>query len=158
MSLVLAISRIPYARPTQRTALGVLREWRGTCSTKHLLLAEVAAQLWPETDPLLWHRVYRVMPEMALERWGSRVAARVPSDGLVDVHTYALLALKDRDVRIDVTFPVNAWDGTSDMPLACGPGADYPAGDDAVGSKAALVRRWCDPSIREPFIDALMVT
>lgn len=42
VELVIEISRIPYGRPTVRSARGVLDEGRGTCSTKHLLLAEVA--------------------------------------------------------------------------------------------------------------------
>lgn len=82
----------------------------------------------------------------------------VPSEGLVDVHTYALLALNGRDVRVDVTFPVKDWDGMSDMELACGPGEDSLAGPDALGSKAVLVRRRCDPAVREPFIAALKVS
>jgi hypothetical protein len=80
----------------------------------------------------------------------------VPAGGLTDVHRYLVLAGDGRDVVIDATFPADPpWDGGSDMPLACGPGQDYPAGADPAASKAALEAAHCDPGVREPFIAAL---
>jgi hypothetical protein len=152
---VLAISRIPYGRPDERSPEGVLNEWRGTCSTKHLLLADIACERWPQTEPRVWHRVYRVTRELAANRWGPRTALLVPLDGLVDVHTFAVVTLGTADIVVDATFPVHEWDGAHDMMLACGPGDDYPAGRDVLGSKAQLVDRWCDPALREPFIASL---
>ena len=155
VDVVLEISRIPYGRPTDRSARGVLAEGRGTCSTKHLLLAEIVDDRWPELEPTLWHRVYRVTPELAEQRWGMQVAHVVPADGLVDVHTYAVVTIDGRATHVDVTFPLTAWDGFSDIPLACGDGDDYPAGSDPLASKAVLVKEHCDPAVREPFIAAL---
>lgn len=152
---VLAVSRIPYGRPSVLTPAAVLDEWRGTCSTKHVLLAELARESWPETEPRLWHRPYVVTRDLAAAQWGQPVAATVPADGLVDVHTYATVLLDDRSTRIDVTFPLATWDGRTDIPVACGTGEDHPAGEDPFMSKAALVRRHCDPAVREPFIAAL---
>ena len=153
---VVVISRIPYGRPTDRTARGVLAEWRGTCSTKHLLLAEVVNDGWPKCRPELWHRVYRVTPGLAAQRWGEAVAATVPPEGLVDVHTFATLLVDgDRRVRVDVTMPLAGWDGGSDIRLACGPGDDEPAGDDPMATKASLVAEHCDVVLRERFIAAL---
>jgi len=43
------------------------------------------------------------------------------------------------------------------MPLACGEGQDFPAGDDPAADKAALEASYCDPQVREPFIAALML-
>lgn len=99
--------------------------------------------------------MYRVTPDLAAQRWGAQVAAVVPRDGLVNVHTYATLVIDGCAVRVDVTFPVDGWDGSSDMVLACGDGVDHPAGTDPLGSKAALVEQHCDPAVREPFIAAL---
>jgi hypothetical protein len=155
VGIVLAVSRIPYGRPSALTSEAVLDEWRGTCSTKHLLLADVADEAWPATSPELWHRPYLVTGDLAEKRWGPRVAATVPESGLVDVHTYATLALDGRRVDVDVTFPLAGWDGRSDIPLACGGGDDHPGGDDPMLTKADLVRRHCDPGVREPFIAAL---
>src|SRR4051812_3530872 len=120
-----------------------------------MLLAEIARERWPETQPRLWHRVYRVTRALAADQWGPRASNLVPHDGLVDVHTFAVVTLGPADLVVDATFPVTEWDGTHDMTLACGPGDDYLAGDDVLGSKALLVERWCDPTLREPFIASL---
>src|SRR5262249_55067461 len=154
---VLGVSQIPYGRPGRPDPWGVLDEWRGTCSTKHLLLAALLDEREPENRPRLFHRVYLVSRELASTRWGPNVAAAIPPFGLVDVHTYVRLRLR-RDTLVDVTFPVTTWDGTSDLPLACGPGDDFPAGHDPLATKADLVRRFCDPSLREPFIAVLTAT
>ena len=63
-----------------------------------------------------------------------------------------------RATQVDVTFPLSAWDGVSDIPLACGDGDDYPAGSAPLASKAVLVKEHCDPAVREPFIAALSAT
>lgn len=152
---VLAVSRIPYGRPSERTAEGVVREWRGTCSTKHLLLARLIGERWPEHRVELWHRPYTVTRDLARKRWGEGVADAVPAEGLVDVHTFATVRIDGTDVPVDVTFPIDDWDGHSPLPLHCGPGTDVPAGADPLDSKAELVEEHCDPSVREPFIAAL---
>lgn len=153
--VVLAVSRIPYGRPSDRTPETVLREWRGTCSTKHLLLAHLIGERWPQHPVELWHRPYAVTGDLARERWGEEVADVLPSEGLVDVHTFATVRIDDEDVPVDVTFPIDDWDGRSPLPLHCGPGTDIPAGADPLRSKARLVAEHCDPSVREPFITAL---
>ena len=153
MTLREAVERvraIPYGRNDERSAAGVLAERRGTCSTKHLLLKELA----PEIE--LWHRVYRLTPEDARRLFGEHAATVVPKDGLTDVHTYATVSLAGRRLTLDVTFPGGElWDGLSDMPVACGPGEDHAAGHDPLATKLALVERHCDPALREPFIRAL---
>jgi hypothetical protein len=45
------------------------------------------------------------------------------------------------------------WPGS--MPLACGPGRDYPASSDPDADKRHLEAEHCDASVREPFIAAL---
>lgn len=133
----------------------MLAEGRGTCSTKHALLLELLRDA-PELDARLVHRVYRVDRAGARELFGERAAAFVPTEGLVDVHTYLTVVVDGRRTIVDVTFPSSeTWDGTSDMPLACRPGNDVPATDDPWSQKAALVAAHCDPAVREPFIAAL---
>jgi hypothetical protein len=141
--IVLAVSRIPYGRPSVSTAEAVLEENRGTCSTKHLLLRDLLRERG--VDVRLLHRSYVATRERF-------PCAAIPPGGVVDVHTYAIARIDGRDVRIDVTFPVDDWDGASDMPLQCGDGTDHEAGDDPLATKAALVAELCDPSVREPFI------
>jgi hypothetical protein len=86
---------------------------------------------------------------------GHAVAAVVPPEGLTDVHRYATLLIGGRRVIVDVTMPLDEWDGRSNTPLACGPGEDVLAGDDPTEAKAELEARFCDPAVREPFIAAL---
>jgi hypothetical protein len=152
---VLEISAIPYGRPRDRTPSGVLEEWRGTCSTKHMLLAAIVDEAWPECRSQLWHRVYRVTREFATRRWGGSVAATIPRQGLVDVHTFATLDLEHSGTQVDITFTLADWDGRSDIPLACAIGDDHPAGAEPLAKKAALERAHCDYEAREQFIAAL---
>jgi hypothetical protein len=154
-STVLALSRIPYGRPGNLSASGVIRDWRGTCSTKHMLLRDLLAERWPSTWVQLWHRVYRLTPEFASDMWGREVASAIPLDGLVDVHNYATVRFVDEPIVVDVTFPVTDWDGTSPMKVVSGPGEDQHAGSDLIAEKQWLVSTCCDPAKREPFISAL---
>ena len=155
-AVVNAAQAIPYGRPPVRSPEGVLRSWRGTCSTKHALLAAILRERWPDLHPRLIHRVYRADRDSVRSRYGAAAAAAVPAAGLTDVHRYLVISPGSADVVIDVTFPGDApWDGRSSMPLACGPGQDFAAGDDPDADKAALEARHCDPAVREPFIAAL---
>jgi hypothetical protein len=149
------VRALPYGRPSDRTVAGMLREGRGTCSTKHLHLARVLAERFPETEPLIVHRVYTLDRDAARARFGDRAALAVPPGGLTDVHRYLTAVVGGRRITIDATFPGEPWDGSSPMQLACGPGEDHPAGPDADADKRALEARHCDPAVREPFIAAL---
>jgi hypothetical protein len=134
----------------------MLREQRGTCSTKHLYLAQQLAQRFPATEPEIIHRVYRLDRDRARALFGEEVAQRIPPDGLIDVHRYLTINLEGQRLAVDATFPGGApWDGHSPMPLACGPGEDVPADAHPDSDKQALERRHCDPTVREPFIAAL---
>jgi hypothetical protein len=154
--VVAAVHSIPYGRPAMRTVGGVLAEWKGTCSTKHLLLVAVLLELWPETEPRLVHRVYRILPEEAALRYGGDVAACVPLQGLVDVHRFCVVRVDGDEIVLDVTFPgTPGWSGHSSMELQCGEGEDHPVLGDPDIEKRALEARFCDPITREPFIAAL---
>lgn len=155
IELVEAVRSLPYGRPSDRTVEGMLREGRGTCSTKHLFLAGLLAERFPETDPKIVHRVYMLDRARAGELFGPDVAEVVPEAGLVDVHRYLTIRLGGERIVIDATFPGAPWDGRSSLPLACGPGSDYPAGDDPDTEKRDLDAQHCDPAVREPFIAAL---
>jgi hypothetical protein len=155
IELVEAVRSLLYGRPSDRTVEGMLREGRGTCSTKHLFLAELLAERFPETDPKIVHRVYVLDRARAGELFGRDVAEVVHEMGLVDVHRYLTIKLGGERVVIDATFPGAPWDGGSSLPLACGPGSDYVAGDNPDAEKRELEAQHCDPVVREPFIVAL---
>jgi hypothetical protein len=150
-----AVRAIPYGRPSERTSETMLRERRGTCSTKNLYLARILDALFPDLEPVIVHRVYRVDRALARELYGESVGEAVPAAGLVDVHRYLLATIDGRRVALDATFPGRPWDGRSSMPLACGSGQDFPAGPDPDSDKRALEATYCDPVVREPFIAAL---
>jgi hypothetical protein len=156
IDLVEAVRALPYGRTRDRSVDGLLRERRGTCSTKHLFLARALAGRFPHTQPRIVHRVYRIEREQIRERYGDEVAAAVPEDGLVDVHRYLLTRVGERQITLDVTFPRGEpWDGRSSLPLACGPGEDFPAGANPDRDKRVLETHYCNPAVREPFIAAL---
>ena len=156
VDLVEAVRALPYGRPSDRSVDGLLRERRGTCSTKHLFLAQALRERFPHTRPQIVHRVYRAEREQIRERYGNEVAAAVPEDGLVDVHRYLLIQGGGRQITLDATFPGGEpWDGRSSLPLACGPGEDVMAGDAPDFDKWTLVARYCNRAVREPFIAAL---
>lgn len=153
--LVEAVRALPYGRPSERTVAGMIRERRGTCSTKHLFLEQELARRFPETAPEIVHRVYALNRADAEMLFGPTAAAAVPEEGLTDVHRYLTAQVGGRRITLDVTFPGPPWDGHSPLPPACGPGRDVPAGDDPDLEKRALERQHCDPLLREPFIAAL---
>ena len=153
--LVESVRALPYGRPSDRTVAGMLRENRGTCSTKHLFLAEVLTERFPETEPRIIHRVYRLDRARAERLFGETVAGMVPAGGLIDVHRYLTITLNGQRITVDATFAGEPWDGGSSLPLACGQGDDFPAGEDPDNDKRALEEQHCDLAVREPFIAAL---
>jgi hypothetical protein len=156
VDLVESIRSLPYGRPSDRTVEGMFRECRGTCSTKHLYLAQALAEHFPETTPLIIHRVYTLDRAQARERFGSEVAEVVPEEGgLVDVHRYLKITVDGERIAIDTTFGGLPWDGRSSLPLACGPGHDYPSHGDPDAEKRVLEEQYCDPHVREPLIAVL---
>lgn len=154
---VRAVQQLPYGRPVSSGSEAVAVEQRGTCSGKHALLVKLLGLLAPELKIGVVHRVYRVDPAFARRCWGSQIAAVVPPAGLIDVHTYLRVEVPGASpITIDVTFPTKtAWDGEGSMMLACGEGKDHPAGPHPEMDKQRLVETYCDPALREPFIEAL---
>jgi hypothetical protein len=153
--LVEAVRSLEYGRPSAPGVVGMLREQRGTCTVKHRFLAAAMQRRFPDAEPQIVHRVYRLSREQAGELFGAEVTATVPEGGLVDVHRYLTAIVDGRRIEIDATFPGEPWDGHSPMSLACGPGEDHPAGADPDDEKRQLEAEHCDPAVRQPFIEAL---
>jgi hypothetical protein len=153
--LVEAVRGLDYGRPSERTVAGMLREGRGTCSGKHAYLFEALRRDFPETEPEVIHRVYRLDRARVRDLFGPEAAEVVPEEGLVDVHRYLRATVGGRRIRIDATFAGEPWDGETSLPLACGPGEDFPAEGDPDVEKRQLEAEHCDPAVREPFIEAL---
>jgi hypothetical protein len=155
VELVEAVRAMPYGLPSDRTVEGTLLEARGTSATKHLLLAQLLAKRFPETQPALVHRVYRLDRDRALGLFGAAIAATVPSEGLVDVHRYLTIAVEGQRIVVDASVSGPAWDGCTSLQPVCGPGSDFPAGADPDAGMSALEAECCDASARERFLAAL---
>jgi hypothetical protein len=161
-AVVLAVAAMPYGRPRDPLPLAVLSDWRGTCSSKHYLLASALSEGWPALEPAVWHRLYRLDASAAAAVFGPAAAAAVPGGGLTDVHTYLKVrrqrgeASAEPEIVLDATFaPRSPWDGEGSMALWCGEGSDVAGGTDPAAVKARLVALHCDSSAREPFIASL---
>jgi hypothetical protein len=163
LELVEAMRALPVGLPTEPTAQSMLREARGTAADKHRFLADVIGRRFPQLEPRLMHRVYTLDRARAAQLYGQDVAAAVPRAGLTDVHTYLTLQLprthisdlERRTLTLDVTVHGAPWDGSSPLPLACGPGDDRPAGADPDESLRLLVEEHCDPVERAALMRAL---
>lgn len=150
--LVEAIRAIPHGRPRERSGEAVVRDWRGTCSTKHDLLKK----LRPDLDLQFVHRMFHLTPEAARERLGEDVAQVIPDEGFLDVHTYVRGIVNQRRTVIDVTFPGEPWDGRSDMQIPWGNGRDFEVDTgEPFASKDGLVEEHGDPQMRERLVEAL---
>ena len=150
--IVGAIRNIPHARPRERSARGVVESWRGTCSTKLLLLQAVC----PELDLRFFNRVFRLTSEAARAKLGERAAEAIPPDGTIDVHTFAIARVGGRDIVIDVTFPSDIpWNGVDDMDVPWPDGEDFESPGDPIAHKEELVRRYGDPETRARLIAAI---
>lgn len=150
--IVNAIRNIPHARPGERSARGVIESWRGTCSTKLLLLNAVCREL----DLRFFNRVFRLTPDAARDKLGEGAAAAIPPNGTIDVHTFAIARLGGRDIVIDVTFPSDiSWNGIDDMDVPWPDGEDFESPGDPIAHKEELVRRFGDPDVRARLIAAI---
>jgi hypothetical protein len=95
------ISRLPYGRNTiVNEPLIVIRENRGTCSTKHAVLRRLAIE--QDVDITLVLGIYE-MHERNTPGVGS-VLRKYGISSLPEAHCY----LRFRDKRVDVTRPINA--------------------------------------------------
>jgi hypothetical protein len=155
VELVESVRALPRGLPSEPTVESMLLEARGTSATKHLFLGQALAQRFPETEPALVHRVYRLDRTRALELFGPTVAEAVPAAGLIDVHRYLAVTLDDRRVSLDATLPGSRWDGHSPLEPVCGPGSDFTTGADPDGAMRALERGHCDAAARAPLLAAL---
>jgi ubiquinone/menaquinone biosynthesis C-methylase UbiE len=153
--LVEAMRAIPHGAPSAPTAECMLREARGTAAGKHLFLAQLLAHRFPELQPTIVHRVYRLARQDA-ERWfGAEVAQAIPPEGMVDVHRYLTITLEGRPVTLDVTIAGAPWDGQTSLPLICAEGEDHPAGPDPDADLRQLEAEHCEEKARAPFLAAL---
>lgn len=99
---------LPYARASDRRPETVIEEWRGTCSGKHYLLAQVLEELGAAV--MVIHATHHFTPENS--PWlPADLLAETAREPVPDVHTFLrvqLDAFRDEWFTVDVTWPLRA--------------------------------------------------
>lgn len=99
---------LPYARTADRAPETVVREWRGTCSGKHYLLAAVLEALGYDASVML--ATHHFTPENS--PWlPPHLLAAVREAPVPDVHTFLRVChepVADEWMTVDATWPVAA--------------------------------------------------
>ena len=157
---------MPYRRASSRAAEAIVREWRGTCSGKHYLLAEVFRELGLDS------RVIMVTHRFTAGNTGhfpAGLRALLAAGPVPDVHTYLRVYTDQGWTAVDATWPrsagalgmvVNdAFLPGKDMTLACDPIDCYevPVGEDPQRFKERLIDEFCGvrSSLRDDFIEGM---
>ena len=153
---------MPYARASTHAPETVIAEWRGTCSTKHELLAALYAELG------LSSTIYACTQEIRLPEGAAPELAAWNGEPVIDVHNYLVLHEPGGDRLIDATWPLaaraaglptNEWG--SDMRIACIPLETWalsPGQDVAAFKDARLRERYTPEQLerRDGFIRAVV--
>lgn len=146
------IRDMPYRRANSRRPAAIIEEWRGTCSGKHYLLAEVLAGLGLPCQVMMV--THRFTPENT-QHFPDELRMMTAAAPIPDVHTYLLADSPGGRWVVDATWPRRAadlgmavnhhWTPGRDMLLACQPIDAYPvpAGCDPQEFKEALIREFC---------------
>ncbi|WP_027481176.1 hypothetical protein, partial [Deinococcus pimensis] len=155
------------ARASEHVPATVVREWRGTCSTKHLLLRALLAELGVRSTLMAATQEIALPPGVEVDPEVARLAA---DGGVVDVHNWLVVHGPRGDVVVDATWPLatralglpanETFDWERDMRVACTPVETWAlTGDEDVADfKARLLAERYTPeelARRDAFIEAV---
>ena len=157
---------MPYRRASSRRPEAIVDEWRGTCSGKHYLLANIFRELGLES---------RVI--MCTHRFTAQNTGHFPEElkellaggSVPDVHTYLRVNTTKGWTAVDATWPSSAeplgmpvnhdFLPGCNMELACDPVDSYmvPTSRDPQEFKEQLIHRFCGDSsrLRDQFIEGM---
>lgn len=117
---------MPYARASTHQPSGIIAEWRGTCSTKHELLAALLAEHGLESQIIACTQEIK-LPDNA----DPELRALSGGQSVVDIHNYLVVDTPQGQMKVDATWPLRAgevglpvnaaWQWGQDMTLACTP-------------------------------------
>ena len=127
-AVLLCVRDMAYARPERgQTADAALREWCGTCSTKHLAVHQLLHQLG--LDPRL--KMARFVVDKSIPLQVSKLRSIVEMTPVHDVHNFIECDISGYKTLIDVTFPSSLasygftvtkdWSIGQNFQLACMP-------------------------------------
>lgn len=157
---------MPYQRASTREPEAIVREWRGTCSGKHYLLAGIFRELGMDSRIIMCtHRFTRDNTG----HFPPELQALVAREPVPDVHTYIRLENTEGWMTVDATWPSSAeplgmpvnrvFSDGRDMIIACDAVDTYevPSGDDPQAFKEQLIAEFCGSSstIRDEFIEGM---
>lgn len=146
------IRDMPYRRASSRRPAAIIEEWRGTCSGKHYLLAEVLGGLGLNSQVVMC--THRFTPENT-RHFPDELRMMTAAAPIPDVHTYLLADSPAGRWVVDATWPRRAaplgmpvnhhWQPGYDMLLACQPidAFPVPAGRDPQEFKEELIAEFC---------------
>ena len=157
---------MPYRRASSRKPEAIIEEWRGTCSGKHYLLADIFRELGLES------RVIMCTHRFTAENTGhfpAELRKLVAQGPVPDVHTYLRVNTVEGSMVVDATWPSSAgplgmtvnrdFRPGSDMTIACDPieTLPVPEGWDPQDFKEQVIREFCGESsaVRDEFIVGL---
>ena len=157
---------MPYRRASSRKPEAIIEEWRGTCSGKHYLLADIFRELGLESRVIMC--THRFTPENT-GHFPPELRELVAGGPVPDVHTYLRVNTAKGWMVVDATWPSSAGplrmtvnreftDGR-DMTLACDPieTRPVPEGMDPQEFKEQMIREFCGESsaVRDEFIESM---
>ena len=157
---------MPYRRASSRKPEAIIREWRGTCSGKHYLLADVFRELGMESQVIMCTHQFTAENT---RHFPPELRELVAASPVSDVHTYLRANTPQGWTVVDATWPSSAgplgmtvnWEFIPgrDMILACDPIETLPApeGQDPQEFKEQVIREFCGESseARDKFIEAM---
>ena len=157
---------MPYRRASSRRPEAIVEEWRGTCSGKHYLLADIFRELGLESRVIMC--THRFTPE---NTWNFPPELRnlVEVGPVPDVHTYLRVKTTEGWMVVDATWPTSAGPlgmtvnaelkSGRDMTIACDPieTLPVPEGQDPQEFKEQVIAKFCGESsaVRDEFIQGM---
>ena len=157
---------MPYRRASSRKPEAIVEEWRGTCSGKHYLLADIFREMGLESRVIMC--THRFTPENT-SHFPPELRELVAEGPVPDVHTYLRVNTTQGWTVVDATWPSSAaplgmavnreFAPGKDMGLACDPieMLPVPAGQDPQEFKEQVIREFCGESsgVRDEFIEGM---
>jgi hypothetical protein len=143
---------MPYARASTHDPAGIAREWRGTCSTKHELLAALLAERGLASTVIACTQQITPPPDAPPE-----LLALGGGQPVVDVHNYLIVHAPQGNMVVDATWPLAAagaglpvnpeWRWGENQRVACTPLESWPvpAGESVAAFKARVLRERYTP-------------
>ncbi|MFC6750849.1 hypothetical protein [Deinococcus aquaticus] len=91
---------MPYARAASHDPQDIISGWRGTCSTKHELLAALLAEAGLRSTVMACTQEIRPPAHAPAE-----LLALTGGQAVVDVHNYLIVHAPQGDMTVDATAP-----------------------------------------------------